>query len=465
MRSDNQFFKGITLTALLFCGFAVDGIAQDTNMYDDPETQAPTILATTPSDGEENVDLSGDIEITFSIEMDEATINENTLMLHANSAGTMHDEYEEMWDEEEEMDDRRATRDSDKRMQDNKDAVKGSFSYSDKIAVFTPDEELEEGTEYTFTVTTDVKSSENVALEEEYTWSFTTMDESEITYYDQQGDEQYDEQADEQTDRYRYDRSETQDRSEHMEMSGETGFIDLGTAGEYVVLAKDDINHKSESRITGRTGEGSKAEESDEMRSDRSDRMEKDRAYADSVRQQTSDDVLVLESNESQRDTTAPEPDLSQALEDMMSAFDDASMQSAEESKIYDDENFQTAELTPGVHEWNNSVDIESDVTLSGGEDDVWLIKVTDNLTVNENTMFTLSSDVRSENVFWYVEGEVSIGENAHFEGIILSMEDITLEKGATLNGRMYSQSSITLDDNTISEPQREYDPITRINR
>lgn len=445
MRTDNQFFKGISLTALLFTGFAVNGIAQDRTNFDEPETNAPTIVATTPADGEENVDLDGDIEITFSVEMDEATINENTLMLHASSAMTRHDDYddnEEMWDEE--MDDMRH---SDDRMQDKTDAVKGTISYSNRVAVFTPDEELEEGTQYAFTVTNEVKSSEGMALEEEYTWSFTTMDDSDITYYDQQGDEQYDERTDEQSDRYRYDRSETQDRSEHMQRSGETAFINLGTAGEFVVLAKDDINHKSESRITGNVGSGSEADKDEKDDEDRQRAYDQDRDQDRDMRSDQRDDY------------SATSPDVNEAIEDMMSAFREVSEEKNDDVTTHEVGGFHSDDLTPGVHEWNDTLNIESDITISGSEDDVWLIKIGNNLTVNENIQFTLNDGAQAANVYWYVDGNVTIGQDSQFEGVILSMGDITLEKGAEVNGRLFSQSSITLDDNTITEPESEPEP------
>ncbi len=447
MRTDNQFFKGISLTALLFTGFAVNGIAQDRTNFDEPERNAPTIVATTPADGEENVDLDGDIEITFSVEMDEATINENTLMLHAGSAITMHDEYdeydEEMWDDH--MEERRH---SEGAMQD-KDAVKGTIRYSDRVAVFTPDEELEEGTQYAFTVTNEVKSYEGIALEEEYTWSFTTMDDSDITYYDQQSAEEYDEE----TDRYRYDRGETQDRSRHMETSSETSFINLGTAAEFVVLAKENINHKSESRITGNTGEGSKADKDEKDDEDRQRAYDQDRDQDRDMRSDQRDDY------------SATSPDVNEAIEDMMSAFREVSEEKNDDVTTHEVGGFHSDDLTPGVHEWNDTLNIESDIAISGSEDDVWLIKIGNNLTVNENIQFTLNDGAQAANVYWYVDGDVTIGQDSQFEGVILSMGDITLEKGAEVNGRLFSQSSITLDDNTISEPRREYDPITRVNR
>ena len=61
-------------------------------------------------------------------------------------------------------------------MQDAEGAVEGTIRYSNQEAVFTPNEDLKEGTQYTFTVTTGAESSENIALENEYEWSFTTTD-------------------------------------------------------------------------------------------------------------------------------------------------------------------------------------------------------------------------------------------------------------------------------------------------
>lgn len=148
-----------------------------------------------------------------------------------------------------------------------------------------------------------------------------------------------------------------------------------------------------------------------------------------------------------------------------MSAYSDASMQNGDSLTGHKNEGFHSTMLAPGVHEWSDSLHIASDATLSGSAEDVWLFKVGENLTVDENTTFTLSSGARAENVFWIVEGEVTVGENALFEGMILSKNEITLEKGAKLNGRMFSQSSITLDENTINEPRIMTGQRTSTNR
>ena len=474
MRIHKRFYKSIALTTLLCTGFAASSIAQNTTTIDQPETNAPTIVTTNPIDGEMNFDLSSDIEITFSSEMDESTINENTLLLHASSAEKMHNMQSDMM-----MDDQAKewseTEDSEMRWQD---AVKGTISYSDNVAVFTPDEELEEGTMYTFTITTDVKNMENIALDEEYSFSFTTLDRSDPTFSDRQ-DTRYDTDRDQRMDRdqqHGMERDQYEERASDYMQRDEKKMIELGKASQFVILAKTTINNESESNITGRTGEGS---------DEKGLKKEKDVSETERQRQRTTGQLVGQQTD--QYDET-DSPDVNEAIEDMMYAYSDASAQNGEkaqngerEQKGYEygekrdkeDMDFTThkndhipdEELKPGVHQWNTSLNVHSNFTLSGNEDDVWLFKVTEDLVVDEDFVLTLSDGAQADNVFWYVEGEVIIGKNAHFEGIILSMNEITLEKGAMVNGRLFSQASITLDDNTITEPEKTYERTSSTNK
>lgn len=419
MRTHKHYFQCIILTALLFAGFVAAGIAQDTTAIVDPEPKAPVILTTIPAGGEMNVDPGSDIEITFSSDMNEKSINGTTLLLHATSADTMYEKPGTVMLDDQ-IRDRSVIKETENSRQYTTGVVNGTISYSNKVAVFTPESELEEGTLYTFTVTNGVKSVDDVALANDQSWSFTTTGTSASTYFDKQNKSNSTEGIN--------DTSTNKIRT-----------IDLGKAGHFVILAKTSVNNNSASRITGHIGEGSVA-----------DSAQKVTDVVNSTRPQTPTGQVssVLESNQS--DTTFPE--VTVAIEDMMSAYHDASMQNGD-STSHKNESFHNTELTPGVHEWSNALHIASDVTLSGSADDVWLIKVGDNLTIDENIVFTLTNGARAENIFWFVEGEVTIGKNAHFEGIILSQNEITLEKGAKLNGRMFSQTSITLDDNTITEP------------
>lgn len=172
MRTNTHYVKTITLAALLFTGFTAGSIAQDTTAIVGPEANAPTILATSPADGEMNVNRNGVIEITFSSEMDAASINGTTLLLYVTFADTLKKGHGEI--RKEQITDVTTMVDSAKSLEYTTSAVHGSISYSNKIAVFTPGRELKEGTLYTFTVTTGVKDSENIALDKDQSWNFTT---------------------------------------------------------------------------------------------------------------------------------------------------------------------------------------------------------------------------------------------------------------------------------------------------
>lgn len=426
MMINKQLFKSTALTALLFSVFGAGGIAQDTSNVVGPETKAPVILATSPIGGEMNVDRNSVIKITFSSEMDSASINSATLLLYATYADTMKEQYREM--HQEQITDNLTIEDSKNYRQHTAGAISGTIRYSDKIAVFTPDKELKEGTLYSFTVTSGVKNSENIALETDQSWSFTTAGTSYPTY------------SDKQNNTYGTARVEVSSLHAMSTNKDKTKGVDLGKAGRFVILAKTSVKNNTTSRITGHIGEGSVASSTN-----------KEKENLNSTRKPASGKVSVLRSN--QGDTTSP--DVTEAIEDMMTAFNDVSMQNGDDSTSHTNESFDKVVVAPGVYEWSDSLHIASDVTLSGSANDVWLIKVGENLTIDENIEIMLTNGARAANIFWYVEGEVTIGKNARFEGIILSKNEITLEKGAELNGRMFSQTSITLNDNTIIREPR----------
>lgn len=183
MRTIKQLFKCTALSALLFVGFSAGGIAQDTGTIATPETKAPVILATSPNGGEVNVDLGSVIEITFSSEMNKKSINGTTLQLHATYADTMYKGYSDVLLFNQITDKSAIIKDSENNWQYTTGTVNGTISYSNKVAVFTPDTELKEGTLYTFTVTSGVKNSESIALENEHSWSFTTIGTSDSVYF------------------------------------------------------------------------------------------------------------------------------------------------------------------------------------------------------------------------------------------------------------------------------------------
>lgn len=226
MRMYKQFFKSIVLAALVSTGFSTYGIAQDTTTITNPETKSPIILETSPTSGEINVALGDVIEITFGSDMDEKTINGTTLLLHATYTDTMYQQGEMMMDEQ--RINRSAIKAPETNWQNSTSGVDGTISYSNKVAVFTPNEDLSEGTMYTFTVTTGVKDVDNIPLQSDESWSFTTIGTTDSTYNN------------EQNNRAWSGMEETQDGPKQTSSPNKpkTKLIDLGKASHFVILSK-----------------------------------------------------------------------------------------------------------------------------------------------------------------------------------------------------------------------------------
>jgi hypothetical protein len=64
-----------------------------------------------------------------------------------------------------------------------------------------------------------------------------------------------------------------------------------------------------------------------------------------------------------------------------------------------------------------------------------------------------LENCAAAEDIFWQVSGYVSIGAAAHMEGIILTATAATFITGSTLNGRIYAQTAVALQQAIITHP------------
>ncbi len=109
--------------------------------------------------------------------------------------------------------------------------------------------------------------------------------------------------------------------------------------------------------------------------------------------------------------------------------------------------------LTPGLYKWGTGLLITTDVTLSGGPNDVWIFQVAGTLNQGNATRITLAGGALPKNIFWQVAGAVTIGTTAHFEGVMLAKTLIAVNTGASVNGRLLAQTAVTLQMNAVTEP------------
>jgi hypothetical protein len=109
--------------------------------------------------------------------------------------------------------------------------------------------------------------------------------------------------------------------------------------------------------------------------------------------------------------------------------------------------------LTPGLYKWSTRVLISTDVTISGGPNDVWIFQIAGTLTQASATKVMLKGGARSKNIFWQTSGAVAIGTTANFEGVLLAKTKIAMKTGASANGRLLAQTAVTLEENAVTRP------------
>lgn len=222
--------------------------------------------------------------------------------------------------------------------------------------------------------------------------------------------------------------------------------VNLGTAGDFVILAKTGISATGVMAITGDIGVSP---------ADATYITGFDLIMDPSGTFSTSAAVV---GNVYAADYTDPTPTkMTTAISDLGTAYTDAAGRTTPDySELYTgDLTGQT--LNPGLYNWSTGVLVsEGGVTISGTENDVWIFQIAQDLVLAEGAIITLSGGAQASNIFWQVAGQVTLGTTADFKGIILSQTLVEMRTGATLNGRALAQTAVTLDANTVTQPQSE---------
>jgi hypothetical protein len=101
--------------------------------------------------------------------------------------------------------------------------------------------------------------------------------------------------------------------------------------------------------------------------------------------------------------------------------------------------------LTPGVYKIGAAATLATPVTLDaeGDPEAVFIIQIVGALGSTAATgNVILTNEAASANVFWIVEGAVSLGANTHMEGTILGGATITFGATTTISGRALAGSA-----------------------
>jgi hypothetical protein len=278
--------------------------------------------------------------------------------------------------------------------------VPGRVVYADSKVVFWPNALLASGTTYTATLTTGVESAFGVGLAAKHIWRFTTG-----------------------------------------AVVAPGLPVNLGTAGDYVILAKSAISTVPTSAVTGNLGVSPAAAT---YITGFTLIMDPSNQYSTSS--QVTGRVYAS-------DYTTPTPSaLTTAVSDMELAFTNAAGRAPELTELGAG-NVGGMTLVSGVYKWGSGLLIPTDVTLTGSATDVWIFQIAQDLTVSSGAKILMAGGALAKNVFWQVSGAVDIGTTAHVEGIVLSQTAITLRTGASVNGRLFAQTAVDIDGNAVVEP------------
>lgn len=219
--------------------------------------------------------------------------------------------------------------------------------------------------------------------------------------------------------------------------------VNLGTAGNFVILAKTAASTTGTTAVVGNIGVSPAA----------ATYITGFDLIADATG--TFSTSSLVTGSIFAADYTSPTPaNMTTAISDMEIAFTDAAGRSATDyTELYaGDISGQT--LVPGLYKWGTGVLItDVGVTLEGGANDVWIFQIAQDLTVSNSAIVTLSGGAQAKNIFWQVSGQATLGTAADFKGIILSQTLISLNTGAVMNGRALAQTAVTLNATAITEP------------
>jgi hypothetical protein len=216
--------------------------------------------------------------------------------------------------------------------------------------------------------------------------------------------------------------------------------IKLGNSGNYVILAKSAINNTATSEFTGNLGLSPAATS-----------YITGFALTDATGYATS---ALVTGKVYASDMADPTPNnLTTAVENMITAYNETAGRPNPDFTELGAGNIGGLTLEPGTYKWSSSVTLPSNITISGKSDDVWVFQIAGDLVVSSAVRVTLSNGAQARNIFWQLAGQATFGTTSHMEGIIMSKTAITLQTGATLNGRALAQTAVNLDANVVTKP------------
>ncbi|KAK4698228.1 hypothetical protein P7C70_g8054, partial [Phenoliferia sp. Uapishka_3] len=215
--------------------------------------------------------------------------------------------------------------------------------------------------------------------------------------------------------------------------------VNLGTAGNYAILAKTGVSTVPQSSITGDLGASPVAKT---YYTGFSTTDSETGTYATS--QQVNGRLYAA-------NDASPTPSvLTTAVSDMQTAFTDAASRSNPDYLNLGGGTVSGYTFAPGLYNWGSDVQITADCYVNGTANDTWIFQISGELTVASATKLILSGGAAPGNIVWVVSQSVTLGSTSEFNGIMLGQTALHMNTGASINGRLLAQSAVTLQSATV---------------
>ena len=209
-------------------------------------------------------------------------------------------------------------------------SVPGSVTYADKVATFSPTTNLDPGKVYTATITTGAKDITDNQLSNNYTFIFTTSPAA----------------------------------------SSILPVVNLGSAANYVILAKTEITNVPTSAITGDMGLSPAA-------------TSYITGFAMTMGSGYSMTPQVMGKIYAADMMMPTSGNLTTAVSNMQTAYTDAAGRTNPNFNELYTGNLGGKTLVPGLYKWTNTVTMPTNLTISGGPNDVWIFQIAGNLLMS----------------------------------------------------------------------------------